>query len=70
MADGTRLESRLGAITYRWNNADSAPVPSLRLMPVSEVAEHLHPDSPRVTPQDRRQRQAERRRQALSRFTR
>ncbi|MXW62856.1 MAG: hypothetical protein F4Z58_09115 [Acidimicrobiaceae bacterium] len=59
-----------GAITYRWNNADSVPVPSLRLMPVSEVAEHLHPDSPRVTPQDRRQRQAERRRHGLNRFTR
>ncbi|MDE0699144.1 MAG: hypothetical protein OXH61_00290 [Acidimicrobiaceae bacterium] len=59
-----------GAITYRWNNADSVPVPSLRLMPVSEVAEHLHPDSPRVTPQARRLSQAERRRHGLNRFTR
>ena len=25
-----------GPITYRWNNADSAPVPTLRLMPMSE----------------------------------
>ena len=59
-----------GAITYRWNNADSVPVPNLRLMSVSEVASHFHPDTPAVTPQARRERQAERRRHALNRFVR
>ncbi len=59
-----------GAVTYRWNNADTVPVPSLCLMSVSELADQLHPDTPRVSPQARRQRQTERRRHALDRFTR
>ena len=59
-----------GAITYRWNNADTVPVPSLRLMSVSELADQFHPDTPHVSPQARRQRQTERRRHALERFTR
>ncbi len=59
-----------GAVTYRWNNADTVPVPSLCRMSVSELADQLHPDTPRVSPQARRQRQIERRRHALNRFTR
>ena len=59
-----------GAITYRWNNADSVQVPTLRLMPVAEIDKHLHPDTPRLSAEDRRQLQAERRRHALRRFMR
>lgn len=59
-----------GAITYRWNNAEEVPVPNLRLIAASEVAEHLHPDTPAVSPQARRERQVERRRHALNRFIR
>lgn len=59
-----------GGITYRWNNAETVPVPTLRLMSMSEVGGHLHPDTPRLSPGDRRRHQAERRRHALRRFTR
>lgn len=59
-----------GAITYRWNNADSAPVPTLRLMPVSEIDGSLHPDTPRLSADKRAAINAERRRHALRRFTR
>ncbi len=59
-----------GVLTYRWNNADSAPVPVLRLMPVSEVASCLHPDTPRLSAEERAALDAERRRHALRRFTR
>ncbi len=59
-----------GALTYRWNNADSAPVPTLRLMPVSEIADCLHPDTPQLSADERGVLDAERRRHALRRFTR
>ena len=59
-----------GALTYRWNNADSAPVPTLGLMPASEIGGCLHPDTPRLTDDDRAALNAERRRHALRRFTR
>ena len=59
-----------GAITYRWNNADSAPVPTLRLMAVSEIHGHLHPGTPRLSADERAALNAERRRHALRRFTR
>ena len=59
-----------GAITYRWNNADGAPVPTLRLMPVSEINGCLHPETPRLSADEREAINAERRRHALRRFTR
>ena len=59
-----------GAITYRWNNADSAPVPMLRLMPISEIDDRLHPETPRLSSVERAALDAERRRHALRRFTR
>ena len=59
-----------GAVTYRWNNADSAPVPTLRLLPVSEIDGCLHPDTPRLSAIERDAINAERRRHALRRFTR
>ena len=59
-----------GAITYRWNNADSAPVPTLRLMPISEITGCLHPETPQVSADERAALNDERRRHALRRFTR
>lgn len=59
-----------GAITYRWNNADSAPVPTLRLMPASKIDGCLHPDTPRLSADERAAINAERRRHALRRFLR
>lgn len=37
---------------------------------LKESVDQFHPDTPRVSPQARRQRQTERRRHALNRFTR
>ncbi|MYB08595.1 MAG: hypothetical protein F4Y28_01290 [Acidimicrobiia bacterium] len=59
-----------GVLTYRWNNADSAPVPDLKLMPMSEVADCLHPDTPQISADERAAINAERRLHALRRFTR
>ena len=59
-----------GAITYRWNNADTVPVPSLRLLPFSEIDGCLHPDTPRLSADERAALNAERRRHALRRFVR
>ncbi len=59
-----------GALTYRWNNTDTVPVPSLRLLAMSEVADHLHPDTPGLGPDDRAGLNAERRRHARRRFIR
>ena len=59
-----------GVLTYRWNNSDSAPVPTLRLMPVSEIGSCLHADTPRLSSEDRAALNAERRRHALRRFMR
>ena len=59
-----------GVLTYRWNNADAAPVPTVRFMPVDEVQHHLHPDAPRLSADERAALDAERRRHALRRFIR
>ena len=59
-----------GVLTYRWNNADSAPVPELKLISVSEIAGSLHPDTPQLSADERAAINAERRRHALRRFTR
>ncbi len=59
-----------GGITYRWNNPDSAPVPSLSLFPVSGIHGRLHPDTPRLSADERAALNADRRRHALRRFMR
>ena len=59
-----------GVLTYRWNNADTAPVPSLSLMPISEIGGRLHPDTPSLSADNRAALDAERRRHALRRFVR
>ncbi|MCY3863511.1 MAG: hypothetical protein OXG67_16325, partial [bacterium] len=59
-----------GLLAYRWNNAETAPVPTLSLMPTSEIGGRLHPDTPRLSADERAAINAERRRHALRRFTR
>ena len=59
-----------GCITYRWNQSASAPVPSLRLVPFDEVADHLPASTSRVTPDERAESLRRRRRGALRRFRR
>jgi hypothetical protein len=59
-----------GCITYRWNQATSYPVPTLELVPFDELGRHLHPETPRVTPEERSDLLRRRRRGALRRFRR
>ena len=59
-----------GVLTYRWNNADTAPVPDLQLMPIAQIDNWLHPETRRLSADDRAALNAERRRHALRRFTR
>ena len=59
-----------GCITYRWNQATSYPVPSLELVPFDELGRHLHPETPRVTPEERSDLLRRRRRGALRRVRR
>ena len=59
-----------GCITYRWNQSASAPVPSLRLVPFDDVADHLAADTARLTPDERAGSLRRRCRGALRRFRR
>ncbi len=42
-----------GGIYGRWYGADAAPVPTLKRVPLTEVREHLPPDTPVVGPEAR-----------------
>ena len=42
-----------GAIQGRWNQASSAPQPTLTRVAVEDVRKHLPPDTPVVTPEER-----------------
>jgi hypothetical protein len=44
---------RHGVIQGRWNQASSAPHPTLTRVPLSELRAHLPPDTPIVTPEER-----------------
>ncbi len=44
---------RRGAIQGRWNNASSAPVPTVTRMNIGDVRRHFPPDTPFVTPAER-----------------
>jgi hypothetical protein len=59
-----------GCITYRWNQATTAPVPTLRLVSFAELDAHLPPGTERVSPAQRADTLARRRRAALARFRR
>ena len=59
-----------GCITYRWNQADHAPVPTLALVALNEVDDHLPAFTTRVDPEKRAEILNRRRRAALRRFLR
>jgi hypothetical protein len=44
---------REGAIQGRWNNCESEPVPTTRLVKLSELRRHIPADTPVVTPAER-----------------
>ena len=62
--------SNEGCITYRWNQATSQPVPTCRLIPFAEIADHLDHRWAPITPDERRTVLRSRRRGALRRFRR
>lgn len=57
-----------GVGQWRWYLSDRFPVPAARVVPVGEIRAHLPPQTPSVTPQQRRQQLDERRRQVGRRF--
>ena len=59
-----------GYMTYRYNLATSAPVPSLTVVPLSELEDRVHPSAVRLDPAERAARQREWRRAVLGRFRR
>jgi len=59
-----------GSMTYRWNNATSNPVPSMRLVPFDELHRWLRSDTPKFSAAQRRTQRRERRCGALRRFMR
>lgn len=62
--------STQGCITYRWNQATAAPVPTLTLVPFAELAGQLPETTPRITPEQRSEALLRRRRGALARYRR
>ena len=59
-----------GCITYRWNQADSSPVPTLRLIPFADLEGYLDDPWIRISPKQRFDVLQTRRRGALIRFRR
>ena len=59
-----------GCITYRWNQADSNPVPTLRLIPFADLEGYLDDPWIRISPKQRFDVLQTRRRGALMRFRR
>jgi len=48
----------------RWTEASSGPAPTLKLVPLAELDQHLHAQTPRVSSQAREEQVRERRRGA------
>jgi hypothetical protein len=44
---------RQGSLIYRWNLAESTPVPSTRVIKFETVRRYVHPDTQRVSPEER-----------------
>jgi len=42
-----------GIIQMRWNHADAYPDPTIELVPLAELRDHLPADTPVVTPEQR-----------------
>jgi hypothetical protein len=59
-----------GCITYRWNQAATTPVPSLRLVRFDEIDASVPNSTRRLSPEARAESLARRRRGALRRFRR
>ena len=59
-----------GCITYRWNQANHAPVPSLTLVGLDDVDDHLPAFTTRVDTEERAETLRSRRSAALRRFLR
>ncbi|MGO9512676.1 MAG: hypothetical protein ACLP2F_03405 [Steroidobacteraceae bacterium] len=62
------VDASLGIAQWRWYLADRHPIPSVRKVPVNAVRSLLPPDTPQVTPQQRRQTIAARARAVNARF--
>jgi hypothetical protein len=50
-----------GIMQMRWNHCSAAPEPTVMKVPIAEVRQHLPPDTPVVTPTQRREQLRERR---------
>ena len=59
-----------GAMIYRWNFADAAPIPETRVIKFSEIRENLPPSTPEVSPQEREAEIERRRQHVVRRFSR
>jgi hypothetical protein len=59
-----------GLVLFRWNQSEIVPVPSARLMPISELASAMPTSERAVTPEERTEILIRRRRAALARFIR
>jgi hypothetical protein len=59
-----------GSMIYRWNLAETTPVPRMRIVPRASLREHLHPDTRAVTPAERARVIAGRREGVRRRFAR
>ena len=59
-----------GCITYRWNQAESAPVPNLKLVPFEKLNDFLPSSIERTNPTKRVELLLKRRQTALKRFMR
>lgn len=59
-----------GAMIYRWNQADSAPVPTARVVKLASVRDALPDDTPRVTAAQRAEQIERRRAHVQRRFAR
>ncbi|MCE2390557.1 MAG: hypothetical protein J4G09_03660 [Proteobacteria bacterium] len=57
-----------GLIQYRWVHSETNPEPSCRRVPLSELRDALPPETPQVTPEQRRESLHRRRRHVLRRY--
>lgn len=62
------VDAGLGVAQWRWYLADRHPVPAVTKVPVADVRKHLPPETPQVTPQQRRAAIERRKRATLSRY--
>jgi hypothetical protein len=58
-----------GLLVYRYVGTRTRPVPEAVVVPRAEVSDHLPPDHPAVSAEERREQLARRRRAALARYT-